>query len=119
MQNIFQLFSLVSNLSWDDSQQRESPSDFTNNSMHIALEKADMERKWDIFRKIMDKDSYTKIVLLHHIKNTVFNWNCKNEKFWCSQYKDLQWVFFNDKEYFKRYHEKRKIEKINKQIIAT
>ena len=89
MQIIFELFSRVSNLSWDDSQKRELPSDFTNKSMHIALEKADMERKWDIFRKIMDKDSHTMIVLLEHIKNTAFNWNCKNEKFWYSQYKDL------------------------------
>ena len=54
MQNIFELLSRVSNLSWDDLQKRELPSDFTNDSMHIALEQADMERKWDIFRKIMD-----------------------------------------------------------------
>jgi len=89
MQKILPLHSLVFNLEWDDSQKRKLPSEYTNLPMHIALEKTDMERKWDIFLKMMGKDSHTKIVLLHHIKNTTFDWGCKHEEFWSPQYRDL------------------------------
>jgi len=89
METFLRLHSLVHNLSWNDSEKEELPSDFTSKPVHIALEKADKYHKWDIFRKIMDKDSNNKIALLHHIKNTAFYWNCKYQDFWREQYKDL------------------------------
>lgn len=89
MSAVLKLYSLVSNLSWNDAQNEELPSEFTSEPVHIALEKADQCHKWDIFQKIMDKDSHNKIVLLHHIKNTTFYWNCKYQSFWREHYKDL------------------------------
>ena len=76
--NIFTLRNLLFKLEWTDNDKNNLTDEYLNLAIHIALERADLNKDKTSFDLILNtSDNYRFNLLLRHLEltNEIFNYN--------------------------------------------
>jgi len=65
---------LLTQLSWNEEDMKVLPKRYTSVMVHIALERADMDKKFEYFKRILNKN---RVLLSLHVEmsNGCLHWN--------------------------------------------
>jgi len=73
MEEMFAFLAQLRDITWNDEDKTKLPALYTERMVHIALERAAVDKDWVSFEYILNKD---KNLLAEHIKRTTNDLDC-------------------------------------------